>query len=152
MAALVTISTHLLIFFLVSMVMEAAGAPAVNTTLCDFRSQYPRPKMEMGSCRTSLEAMVQCLTYLLEQVPQPTNTCCAEVANSWQIYPQCVCKLTFYPPGKNISSHVADALPGLCHLEADLCGICPALLGLIPGMPFSFSICSALCLLVSGKV
>uniref|UniRef100_A0A7I4CKD2 Protein kinase domain-containing protein n=1 Tax=Physcomitrium patens TaxID=3218 RepID=A0A7I4CKD2_PHYPA len=114
--------------------MHGTHGTAANST-CNYLHGLRKPLVETGDCRPALSGMVQCLTFLLEQVLKPTNSCCAAAAKTWKAYPACLCKITFYPPG-HLTKNTAETgikFSLLCNLTSELCDQCPTLLGMLTG-------------------
>lgn len=115
--------------------MHGTHGTAANST-CNYLHGLRKPLVETGDCRPALSGMVQCLTFLLEQVLKPTNSCCAAAAKTWKAYPACLCKITFYPPG-HLTKNTAETgikFSLLCNLTSELCDQCPTLLGMLTGL------------------
>ena len=130
--ALITILLH-------SKPLDAAVAFNNETSECTFPFNRYDPVIDQNECRSAMNKMFDCLTFLLGATQLPSANCCSGVVDSWEHFPVCLCRLTFYPPG-NITASVRDSLTPLCNVSADLCTPCPELLGLLgryPNFPLS---------------
>ena len=129
----------LIIILVHSKPLDAAVALNNKTSECAFPFNHYNPVINQNECRPAMNKMFDCLTYLLGATQLPSANCCSGVVDSWEHFPVCLCRLTFYPPG-NITAIVRESLTPLCNVSADLCTPCPELLGLLgmyPNFPLS---------------
>lgn len=114
--------------------LDAAVALNNETSECAFPFNRYDPVIDQNECRPAMNKMFDCLTYMLGATQFPSANCCSGVVDSWEHFPVCLCRLTFYPPG-NITASVRGSLTPLCNVSADLCTPCPELLGLLGRYP-----------------